>query len=314
MFDDVKEKAASELAGAINIRSLVPAIMFWVGGLLAWATHVGPARVLAIVADLDTARTGTLVVASVGAAIVLVCSAGLMGLLRYPLLRLVEGYWPFPFSWLRHRRVARLNARLERQAEDLAMLEVDFRAGILSGPRLARYSSLSSAHSRLPVDPGLRMPTAVGNAIRAAEEHPFQHYGLDAVTIWPRLWLVLPEQTRHEIGLARSRLDSRAEIVGWGALFTIFGVWAWWAIPAGLAVAAIGYAGAVQEARTYADMLRSCFDLHRFDLYRALSWPLPATQEEEWEAGERLTSHLMRNGSRPAFDHSDSVVNRVEGS
>ena len=303
MIDDVKEKAASELASALNVGSLVPAIMFWMGGLLSWATHVGVERVLAAVDAIDATGTATVVAMGAVTLLVLVSTAGVMGLLRYPLLRLAEGYWPFPFSWLRHRRVARLNARFEREAEELAMLEADFRARILRGPRLARYGRLTFLHAQLPVDPGLRMPTAVGNAIRAAEEHPFQHYGLEAVTIWPRLWLVLPEPTRQEVDVARSRLDRRAEVLGWGVCFTAFGALAWWAIPVGLVVAVVGYAGAKQEARTYADMLRSCFDLHRFELYRALCWPLPTTQEEEWEAGERLTSHLMRNGSRPDFEH-----------
>jgi len=43
-------------------------------------------------------------------------------------------------------------------------------------------------------------------------------------------------------------------------------------------VLAFSWTAAIQAAASYGDLLRAAFDLHRFDLYRALHWPLP----ERW--------------------------------
>ncbi|MFI9201043.1 hypothetical protein [Streptomyces sp. NPDC053048] len=57
----------------------------------------------------------------------------------------------------------------------------------------------------------------------------------------------------------------------------------WWAalalVPS--AVAALAYHGAVQAAVAYGEAVRTAFDLHRFDLLRALHQPLPADLAEE---------------------------------
>jgi hypothetical protein len=49
-----------------------------------------------------------------------------------------------------------------------------------------------------------------------------------------------------------------------------------------------------QAAMAYSDMLEAAFDLHRFSLYDALSWPRPKNTQEEQAFGAQLTEYLWR--------------------
>ena len=48
--------------------------------------------------------------------------------------------------------------------------------------------------------------------MRAAELRPLSRYGQDAVICWPRLWLLLPDASRHDITTARGSLYLRAQV------------------------------------------------------------------------------------------------------
>ena len=52
----------------------------------------------------------------------------------------------------------------------------------------------------------------------------------------PRLWLLLPADTRSELSQARSALDSAVASLIWGLLFIGFTVLAWWALPVAVVV------------------------------------------------------------------------------
>ncbi|MEV6393490.1 hypothetical protein AB0M39_01660 [Streptomyces sp. NPDC051907] len=80
--------------------------------------------------------------------------------------------------------------------------------------------------------------------------------------------------------------------------------WAWWAAPAGLLVCAAAFLMwlPVRVSR-FADLVETCFDLHRAELYRSLRWPLPTSTTGERAEGERLTRYLWRgaDGTEPPF-------------
>ncbi|NPA26606.1 MAG: hypothetical protein GXO36_03260, partial [Chloroflexi bacterium] len=140
-------------------------------------------------------------------------------------------------------------------------------------------------------------------------------YGLNAVLVWPRLWLLLPAETR-EI-LARAYRDLAAAVRGWGWGLAFLLVWtpvttglAWcfgrgWAWLGPLAAIGVGwvwmqqaYRLAVARAAVFGELVRAAFDLHRLQLYDALGWPRPKP-EEEVEAGKRLTAFLWRGVREP---------------
>ena len=51
-------------------------------------------------------------------------------------------------------------------------------------------------------------------------------------------------------------------------------------------------------AKSYGELLRSTFDVYRFDLYESLHWPPPTCPEEEPDEGRKLTKYLFRHRSR----------------
>jgi hypothetical protein len=138
------------------------------------------------------------------------------------------------------------------------------------------------------------MPTLLGNLLRAAEEHAWVRYGLEAGVCWPRLWFLLPKDVREEIAAARSRLNETTRWFGWGLLFVVWTVWAWWAAPVGLLIAGLAWQGMTRAALVYGDLVRAAFDLYHPLLFEHLGWPKPKGPED----GRRLTEYLAR-GIRP---------------
>jgi hypothetical protein len=143
-------------------------------------------------------------------------------------------------------------------------------------------------------------PGPVSNAccrrlLRAAERRPADKYGLDAVIVWPHLWLLLPDTTQTELHAARASLDAAAADAIWGVLFCVFAPLAWVAIPVGLTVAVAAIALIVPaRAQVFGDLVEAAYDLHRTLVYRQLRWPLPANPSEERDMGTALTNYLRR--------------------
>ncbi|MGW2183580.1 hypothetical protein ACWCXX_37285 [Streptomyces sp. NPDC001732] len=112
------------------------------------------------------------------------------------------------------------------------------------------------------------MPTRIGNTLRAVETRPVDKYGLDVVSVWPHLWLLLPDTARKEIATARVSLDASVAASIWGVLFVLFAPLTLWAVPAGLGVAVVAVVAWVpSRAEVYADLLEAGFDLYRRTLY-----------------------------------------------
>ncbi len=139
------------------------------------------------------------------------------------------------------------------------------------------------------------MPTRLGDILRAAETRPCQRYGLDPVLLWPRLWLLLPEDVRDDLAAARDRLDRRVQAFGWGFLFLIWVFVCRWALVIALPWMLVAYALIEQAACPFADLLQAAFETHRWALYDSLHWPLPEQSgAAEVAAGRALTRFIQR--------------------
>jgi hypothetical protein len=288
---------------------LTPAFAFWGGGVVAWVWsrgwHEGWAELGDRIAGLSSAEQLAL---AIGAFIGVTVTGVAVQRATLPVLRALEGYWPARLDALRARVISLRSgriARMRRTRDELAAKVEERRA---TADEQRRHLALERRLRRIPAEanedaPTRRMPTALGNILRAAESWPADKYGLDPVKCWPRLWLLLPETARSELATARATLDSSANLLVWAVLFVVWTVWAWWALPVGLVIAVAGYRLVLGSAAVYGDLLESAFDVHRRLLYEALDWPLPRTPAEERALGEALTEYLWRGSDEfePTF-------------
>jgi hypothetical protein len=306
MLESFWEQVGKDLAGKWTARVLLPAFAFWGGGLLAYAWRHG----WSTPTTWWNARASHEQIALlVGVLIVVAFLAAVMERLQGTIIRSAEGYWPWPLRWLRFL-LARLWRRWMGWKSDRwnALAEkCDGQPESLPPKERAAYARLDAVLARFPVDPGRAMPTRLGNVLRAAEEYPQVRYGLTANVCWPRLWLLLPDGVQEDISAAREQLNAAARLCGWGVLFCVWVVWAWWAVPAGLAVALLAYRGMILSALVYGELVRSAFDLHRFALYEHVRWAPPRWADDEVARGKRLTEYLFRGTTVGPlhFEHSN---------
>ncbi len=300
------EGLGNKLAEQWAPRILTPAFAFWLGGLIAWLWgNLGAdirANGWAAALQAHTTKLHTLpIVLQVALVVVillaLVASAAIAERLTLPLLRILEGYWPLRLGgWLQRHNFTRRQAAYKR-AGALAGKRDD---GGLTPGEDAELATLERRLRQTPATQALTMPTRLGNLLRAAEARPRERYGLDTVVSWPYLWLLLDEDTKAELIQARSTLNSATRVWLWGALFAVWTVWAWWALPVAVAVcASIYYGSMLSAAEVYGDLVEATFGLRRTALYAALRWPPPASPNEEIPDGEAVTTYLWR-GIAPA--------------
>jgi hypothetical protein len=241
----------------------------------------------------------------VGLLLVIVASSSIVQRLSAPVVRLLEGYWPRWLDWLRGPLVLHRSNKIDRDNERLRKLA----ARDVSSLTTRELTDLLKLDRRLhsaPAEPNRRMPTRLGNILRASEGRPGAHYGMNAVVCWPRLWLLLPDAAKQEVSAVRAAVNAAAQLWLWGVLFIGWTVWAWWALPLGILVAAGSYSRLLGAATIYAELVVGCYDVHRWLLYEALRWPLPVTPAEEQQRGKEVTAYLARGSkaTTPTFTGS----------
>jgi hypothetical protein len=214
--------------------------------------------------------------------------------LQLSLVRLLEGYWgdarvgrllAAPGKALHRSRRARLDTKQQRR-------------GTAPDERLGEREAAARRLRRYP-PPTAMLPTLLGNTLRAAEFRAGSRYGLDAVVLWPRLYPLLSDRVTAILDDLRDQLDLAARfcavfIVGTGVSAALLARHGWWlTVPAvTLVLAWLSYRGAVAAAIAYGEAIEAAFDLHRFDLLRALHLPLPSDLITEVRENQQLTRFL----------------------
>jgi len=304
---DVARPAGDAFTGRFFLVSYLPTYAATVYILvLVWAGAPGH--------EIDFGRAWKTAAALSGGEILLLAVAITLGAhlvhpLQLALVRIIEGYWP---TWLTPLTRALLCRQRKRHARLANAAEI--------GPDEEQHPhalvSAGIASTRLrrlyPVASDLR-PTTLGNVLAAMEERSGAEYGWDAVVAWPRLYPVLGPQVRAVVDDRRNTMDAMARL---SAVATMTGLVTvallarsgWWLllVLAPLAVGWLAYRSAVGAALAYAEAVDVAFDLHRFDLLRALHLDLPADRTAEREAATAL-SGLWRQG-RPVkleYHHED---------
>jgi uncharacterized membrane protein YphA (DoxX/SURF4 family) len=294
------EEMGEGLGARWSAQELGPALAFWLGGGLTWLWHWHYAGSWDAVVEwfVQIDNSAAYLALAVGGLFLLTVSTALARWLQVPLLKLAEGYWPWPFRKLRFRAAEAAGRRLAQKQDrwqELALVPTHER----TAAQQSEYARLDAEIARYPLDPRHLLPTRVGNLLRSAEEYSQVRYGLAMSVCWPRLWLVLPEETQTTLSETRAQLNASAQLLLWGALFVAWTFQAWWAALVAVVVVAFAVLAIHRAAAVYGDLIRAAYDLYRFALYEELSWPVPETLDEEASLGRALTVYLFRGFADP---------------
>jgi hypothetical protein len=278
-------------------------ILFWLGGLIAWLYHTDKDWAFVWHGLTSNIKPIEILLLIFILLMVLAMIAGILKRFDRVVIRFLEGYYwsgwrakllKYGKNW----HIARLEARFQT-------LALKYHKGLppLTPKEQAEYARLDWQRMLIPSEEAQRMPTRLGNLLRALELRPQEKYGLDIFVCWPRLWLVLPDNVKKEIIIARDNLDTTARIWMWGLLFLVWTPFTAWVIPISVIVIFLAYHWMLQAASTYGQLIESSFDLYRAELYQALRWPLPNNPAEERKQGEQLTAYLWRgsDSDKPEF-------------
>ncbi|NEA66990.1 hypothetical protein [Streptomyces sp. SID12488] len=200
--------------------------------------------------------------------------------------------WPPPLRQLAARQITRRHDRWTLAALTWHQCrEQDAQALAHDGQRTdpARRHDAERAMTRIaPEEPG--RPTWSGDRLNAVAVRLERDYHLDLATLWPHLWLILPEETRTQITTARQNLTRATTLTAWALLYLPLAAW-WW--PAALITATLtltGWARTRTATDTYALLLEATTRLHTRDLAGHLG--LDPTSPLTPETGDTLTHHL----------------------
>jgi hypothetical protein len=300
MLDKFWESIGSDLAERWLEYIFGPAFLFWAGGFGLYAWQTGWQVILKEAQAQTQFQQGSWIVLAL---FVLAFSSVLMQAIRFPILRLLEGYWPWPFNYLGLGIVALRKPHFQKNYDELRHLKASEDKGKLDAGQREKLIRLDVWAHWHPAKSNDLLPTALGNILRSRERSPERKYGLDAVVCWPRLWPLLPENVRSDLANARSSLDRLVELWFWGLLFLLWAFWTPWAVVIGLLWMIVTYGMALQAAMAYGDLLEAAFDLHRLSLYDILTWSKPKNSAEEKLLGTQLTEFLWRGTLPESLTH-----------
>jgi hypothetical protein len=203
--------------------------------------------------------------------------------LRYPIIRILEGY-PFELGAL--RRLRRPLIWLQRRSFDRLQ---GIRDNLASSNRASAARLLDrrfhSKRERL-------LPTRFGNALRATENYPYTRWGLDAVAVWPRIDALLTdrEQELHTNAMSDLAFFVNGTIGALTAgvillvdafIATPLSARFWWLYLLPFLIAYALYRAALGAAERHGTERRASIDLHRLDLYERLGVRTPTSFSDE---------------------------------
>jgi hypothetical protein len=146
-------------------------------------------------------------------------------------------------------------------------------------------------------------PTWIGDRLRACRVRIKRAYGLDLNAAWPRLWLIVPDTVRTELGTARDAFSAAARLAAWAILYLVLAIW-WW--PAAI-IALVAGATAIVRAHlatdNLADLIESAIDLHVRDLAAQLDQDLTGAMTPA--IGRLLTTQMRKSRWDPGSPLAD---------
>ncbi|MGG5259081.1 hypothetical protein [Phycicoccus avicenniae] len=225
--------------------------------------------------------------------------------LQFRMVQLLEGYWPVSsHGWAYRLGLWRQTRRFTRLEGRLSVTEDPSRGAAQQRALEARAeAAMDRLEERFPSEDRL-LPTALGNALRAAEDRSGRRYGLQSVVVWPRLYPLLPAHHRSSIEDEVTQLDVSSRLaVTWSftgllaSAIVLRDLQAalqnprWWLVVGAIwALAWLSYHAAVESAVAHGLDIEVAFDLYRSYVVEAMRLPASSTLSEERRVLAGLTT------------------------
>lgn len=250
-------------------------------------------------------------------ALIIVLLSALLFFLNTSLIRLYEGY-PWKGTWL-GRFFIKLHSKQYAHTVSRAKgyRSLLYALGIPDPKLSMRWNKYMQAQKhQFLMHPNDVLPTRLGNIIRSFEEYPYRQYGMDAVSLWPRLSAIINEQYISLLDdvkitfdfmmnisflsfllvivlffgavLFPASLNSTKVLVSWGIEVIVFSLFGW-----------VFYVLSLGKATAWGELVKSAFDVYRADLLKRLGYEQNPVSKEEERLLWQLVSAQLAYGDSP---------------
>lgn len=140
-------------------------------------------------------------------------------------------------------------------------------------------------------------PTWSGDRIHASAARLERDHYLHLATVWPYLWLILPEAARTQITSARQALTRATAMGSWALLYAVLTVWWWPAALLATILAVVSWYRTRAASDTYAQLLEATARIYARDLARQVGIDHPGPLDPR--TGHDLTRLLYTEPPPP---------------
>jgi len=295
MMTKFLEKIGEGLAEKWLLSVLAPAFVFFGIGFIGYMSYYGDQVFVLFWNNLSQVKQ---IMFCVLALMVISGCALLVETIQDQVFWLMQGYWPRLFENLRYKLALKWNNRIKEKGFELQSLVDD-----VSPKGRRRFAKLDAELSYLPKT-SQTMPTLIGNIVLGYEQYSSIRYGLEANVFWPRIYLLLPKDVKDEVSATRSKILENVRLLIWLVASLIWVIWLPWVILS-VFIALVVYSRLLNSILLHGELIKSIFDLFRFDLYKKLCFSLPKTPKEEDEMGRILGEYIYRGNIPEDLTFSD---------
>jgi hypothetical protein len=175
------------------------------------------------------------------------------------------------------------------------------------------------------------MATRLGNILRSAEAYSQNRYHVDAVALWPRMVWAMDKEYMLNVDSAN---DQCSFLLNSSLLSSVFTLMSWaasiysWLRPSGsfssiayllagisaLIIAWFFYTASLLNVTKYGNLIRSSYDLFRFNLLEKLHLKLPANIDEEKLMWRKISDFITIGEiyGKQYFNYPNHVVEETE--
>jgi hypothetical protein len=190
---------------------------------------------------------------------------------------------------------------------------------------------IQNKETDIPLDQNCLLPTRFGNILRASEMYPMEKYNLEGLTIWPKLYRILPGNFTRDLEEKNNQMMFmvNSSFLSYALSFFSLLLSFWWycnhfyanfflfpnsgnpyvkqATPLAqfsptryfvisvlfFVVGYLIYRVGLNAAEDYAITIRSGYDLYRFDLMRQLNIKIPKNLSDERDSWSTLNEFFV---------------------